>query len=125
MQLLQRVLMSKQNPPMMRDTMENPFDPTAKLEAKLRDDCFKIVSMVAMVAENPGMNAHFLDSCVALIEEMEEYLGEAGVRGDGREPPESQRLDAVDMLFLKTAEGLKNYFRKGLEMDDETNGNDE
>mgnify|MGYP004297314999 CR=1 FL=1 len=110
---------------MMRDNMENPFDPTAKLETKLRDDCFKIVSMVAMVAENPGMNAHFLDSCVALIEEMEEYLGEAGVRGDGREPPESQRLDAVDMLFLKTAEGLKNYFRKGLEMDDETNGNDE
>jgi hypothetical protein len=81
--------------------------------------------MVAMVAENPGRNAHFLDSCSKIIEDIEDYLDEAGIKGDGRIPPESNRLDAVDMLFLKTAEGLKNYFRKGLEQGDEFNDDDD
>ncbi len=93
----------------------NPFDPSANLESQLRDDCFRIVSMVTMVAENPGRNAHFLDSCIEIMENIGEYLDEAGIEGDGRTPPESHTLDAVDMLFLKTAEGLKNYFRAGIE----------
>ena len=104
--------------------MENPFDPTAKLESRLRDDCFKIVSMVAMVAENPASNAHFIADCLEILTDVEEYLEEEGIIGDGRDPPTSQTLDAVDMLFLKSAEGLKNYFRGKLRNDD-FDGNDD
>tara|TARA_B100001778_G_C18582006_1_gene627907 strand:+ start:463 stop:786 length:324 start_codon:yes stop_codon:yes gene_type:complete len=97
--------------------MENPFDPTAKLESRLRDDCFKIVSMVAMVAENPASNAHFIGDCIDILTVVENYLEEEGIYGDGREAPASQTLDSVDMLFLKSAESLKNYFRAKMRND--------
>ncbi len=105
--------------------MNNPFDFSNGIESKLRDDCFRVVSMVAMVAEDPGRNAHFLNDCTEIIEEMRDYLADAGVQGDGRNLPESQQLDAVDMLFLKTAEGLKQYFKRALTQDDELNDYDE
>tara|TARA_B100000073_G_scaffold173280_1_gene143392 strand:+ start:227 stop:544 length:318 start_codon:yes stop_codon:yes gene_type:complete len=105
--------------------MENPFDPAAKLESRLRDDCFKVVSMVAMVAENPASNAHFISDCIDLLTEVENYLEEEGILGDGREPPSSQTLDAVDMLFLKSAEGLKNYFRQKMRNDFDDDDDDD
>jgi hypothetical protein len=96
--------------------MSDPFDILApNLEAKLREDCFRVVSMIAMVAEDPVKNAHFINECHTLLEKIHSYLSEAGLEGDGETPVVSKQLDVVDLLFLKTAEGIKRYFQNALD----------
>ena len=100
--------------------MNDPFDIIEpSLDTKLREDCFRVVSMIAMVAEDPVKNAHFIGECHALLEKISEYLSEAGFEGDGQIPEVSKQLDVVDLLFLKTAEGLKRYFQTALDSPDE------
>ena len=89
----------------------------------LKENCFQVVSLIAMVAENPAQNAHFVRECRELLNTIEEDLVDVGLDGDGRSVPESKQLDVVDMLFLKGAEGLKKYFQQrvgsGEEYDDD------
>lgn len=93
--------------------MADPFDIIEpNFDTKLREDCFRVVSMVAMVAEDPGKNAHFIGECHGLLDDIENYLDAAGFVGDGEIPEVGKQLDVVDLLFLKTAEGLKRYFRE-------------
>ena len=92
-------------------------------ERDLKEKCFQVVSLIAMVADNPAKNAHFVSDVRKLLTSIEEDLYEVGLDGDGEAVPENKQLDVVDLLFLKGAEGLKKYFQQsvgsGEEYDDD------
>jgi len=95
----------------------------SNFEAKLKEKCFQVVSLIAMVAEHPMNNAHYIAEIKNIVTDIEEDLEEVGLEGDGRSVPDTQQLDVVDLLFLKGAEGLKKYFQQkvssGEEYDDD------
>ena len=105
-------------------TMPGSFDPIPpNFSQVLKENCLQVVSLIAMVAENPAQNAHFVRECRELLDTIEGDLADVGLDGDGRSVPENKQLDVLDMLFLKGAEGLKKYFQQrmgsGEEYDDD------
>ena len=104
--------------------MPDPFDVIPpNFETVLREDCFSVVSIMALVAQEPAKNAHYIAEARGVLDKIEGLLADAGLEGDGSNLPESRQLDVVDMLFLKGAEGLKRYFEgatnSGEEYDDD------
>lgn len=76
--------------------------------------CFRGVTLLTHIAENPVKNAHLIEDVIELARDIEKLLNQRGFEGDGTPVPETTTLDVVDLIALKTASGLKDYFAKRL-----------
>ena len=95
------------------DTMGDPFDKFLgnDFESKLQENCFQVMQLISLVAQNPQNNSHFATKAKQLVTEIEASLEERGYTSQENQVEEVQTLDVVDLLFLRGAEGLKNYFQ--------------
>ena len=91
----------------------DPFDSFLgdDFERTLQEHCFKVMQMTALLAQNPVEYSHYIKEIKEVVIQIEESLDEIGLSGEGGIDPDYQKLDVVDMLFLRGAEGLKNYFQ--------------
>ena len=80
----------------------------------LNQKCFRCVTLLTHIAEDPGKNAHLIDDVIGVANDIKLKLEEKGFEGDGNPVPETTQLDVVDLIALKTASGLKDYFAKRL-----------
>ena len=91
----------------------DPFDSFLgdDFEGTLQENCFKVMQMTALVAQNPVENAYYIKEIKEVVIQIEESLDEIGLSGEGVSDADIQKLDVVDLLFLRGAEGLKKYFQ--------------
>lgn len=80
----------------------------------LNQRCFRGVTLLTHIAENPLKNAHLIDDVLELARGLKVALNERGFEGDGKPIPESTQLDVVDLIALKAVSGLKDYFANRL-----------